>query len=73
MPDSSGHNIGGKVLVYNMMRAKKTSEAYLKFEDKEVVLPVISGTEGEKAVDISSLRKSTGLITMDPALPGYPH
>ena len=49
-----------------MTKAVKTSEAILKFEDKEVVLPVISGTEGEKAVDISTLRKSTGLITMDP-------
>lgn len=28
--------------------------------------PVIAGTEGEKAVDISSLRRDTGLITFDP-------
>ena len=28
--------------------------------------PVITGTEGEKAVDISALRRDTGLITLDP-------
>ena len=49
-----------------MIKAKKTTEAILKFEDKEVVLPVISGTENEKAMDISALRKSTGLVTLDP-------
>ncbi|MBO5667869.1 MAG: citrate synthase [Lentisphaeria bacterium] len=49
-----------------MIKAKKTIEAILKFEDKEVVLPIISGTENEKAVDISALRKSTGLVTLDP-------
>ena len=27
--------------------------------------PIIHGTEGEKAIDISSLRKQTGLITID--------
>ena len=48
-----------------MIKAKKITEAILKFEDKEVVLPIISGTENEKAVDISSLRKSTGLVTLD--------
>ncbi|NNG07538.1 MAG: citrate synthase [Desulfobacteraceae bacterium] len=29
-------------------------------------LPIIEGTEGEKAVDISRLRQETGLITLDP-------
>ena len=28
-------------------------------------LPVITGSEGERAIDISSLRTSTGLITLD--------
>ena len=49
-----------------MKKAVTTAEAILKFENNEVSLPVISGTEGEKAVDISGLRKATGLITMDP-------
>ena len=29
-------------------------------------LPVIDGTEGEKALDISKLRRQTGYITLDP-------
>ena len=35
-------------------------------EGKEYEFPVISGTEGEKAIDITSLRQKTGYITMDP-------
>ena len=38
----------------------------LKFNDKEVVLPVVTGTEGEKAVDITGLRRATGLVALDP-------
>jgi len=33
-------------------------------------LPIVYGTEGEKAIDISRLRQETGLITLDP---GYPN
>jgi citrate synthase len=33
--------------------------------DQELELPVIEGSEGERAVDISNLRSSTGLITLD--------
>ena len=29
-------------------------------------LPIIIGTEGEKAIDITNLRKNTGFITLDP-------
>ena len=49
-----------------MTKVNKNSEAVLRFEDKEMVLPIISGTENEKALDISALRKQTGLITFDP-------
>ena len=35
-------------------------------KDKTYKLPVIVGTEGEQAIDISGLRESTGLITLDP-------
>jgi citrate synthase len=35
-------------------------------EGKEYEFPVICGTEGEKAIDITSLRQKTGYITMDP-------
>ena len=40
--------------------------AKLTFDGKDVSLPVITGTEGETAVDIQKLRASTGLITLDP-------
>ncbi|RLB33936.1 MAG: citrate (Si)-synthase [Deltaproteobacteria bacterium] len=42
------------------------STAQLIFEGKTVELPVVTGTEGEKALDISKLRQETGLITYDP-------
>jgi len=35
------------------------------YGDKEYQLPVIVGTEGEKAIDISNLRAQSGLITLD--------
>ena len=34
-------------------------------EGKEYELPLVVGTEGEKAIDISSLRKTTGYVTLD--------
>jgi citrate synthase len=34
--------------------------------DKVCELPVIVGSEGEKGIDISKLRQTTGLITLDP-------
>jgi citrate synthase len=40
--------------------------ATLKFGNQTIELPVIEGTEGELAVDISQLRAQTGLITLDP-------
>jgi len=44
---------------------ENSSTARLLFEDKEVEMRVIVGSENEKALDIASLRKDTGLITMD--------
>lgn len=40
--------------------------AKLIIDGKEFELPVIEGTEGERAIDISKLRAQTGYITMDP-------
>src|SRR6201994_550046 len=37
----------------------------LKIGDKNYELPVIEGTEGEKAIDISKLRDLTGYVTLD--------
>ena len=43
-----------------------TRTATLTFDDQTIELPVIEGTEGELALDISELRAETGLITLDP-------
>ncbi|MCH8084287.1 MAG: citrate (Si)-synthase, partial [Myxococcales bacterium] len=40
--------------------------AQLRIGDKTIELPVVVGTEGERAIDISNLRKETGAITLDP-------
>ena len=42
------------------------SSVKIKLNNKEISLPIIKGTEGEKAIDITALRKETGYITMDP-------
>jgi len=39
--------------------------AKLELDGKIYELPVVSGTEGEKAIDISSLRDRSGYITLD--------
>ena len=41
--------------------------AELIIGDKRLKLPIVEGTEGEKAIDITSLRKETGYITIDPS------
>ena len=38
----------------------------LTYNGKVVELPVITGSEGEKAIDITRLRAETGFITLDP-------
>jgi len=45
--------------------ASKNAVLYLP-DGQSIELPVITGTEGERAVDISKLRPQTGHITMDP-------
>ncbi|MBC7783601.1 MAG: citrate synthase [Burkholderiales bacterium] len=40
--------------------------AKLIYNGKELELPVIEGSEGEKAIDIGQLRAKLGLITLDP-------
>ena len=39
--------------------------ALLKIDDKEIACPVMTGTEGEKAIDARNLRKDTGYIFYD--------
>ena len=38
-----------------------SDSASLNFEGKEIKLPIITGSENEKAIDISKLRSETGL------------
>ena len=39
--------------------------ALLKLDAKEITLPVIVGTEGERAIDTRKLRAETGYICFD--------
>ena len=43
-----------------------SEKARLILENQEVEIPVITGSENEKALDISKLRATTGYITLDP-------
>ena len=43
-----------------------TDTIKLVYGKKEYELPVFEGSEGEKAIDISQLRATTGFITLDP-------
>ncbi|MCP4606914.1 MAG: citrate synthase [Proteobacteria bacterium] len=42
--------------------------AKLVIDEKTYELPIVVGSEGEKAIDIRKLRRTTGLITYDPGL-----
>ena len=44
-----------------------TKTAKLSLNDQNIDLPVIVGSEGEVAIDISKLRGQTGAITLDPS------
>ena len=43
-----------------------TDTIKLVYRKKEFEFPVVEGSEGEKAIDISQLRATTGFITLDP-------
>ncbi len=43
-----------------------TNTIKLFYGKKEYELPIVEGSEGEKAIDIAQLRATTGLITLDP-------
>ncbi|MGE0489105.1 MAG: citrate synthase [Vulcanimicrobiota bacterium] len=47
------------------MTTAKTSAAKFTFDGTEAEMPMVEGSLGELAVDISSLRKQTGVITLD--------
>lgn len=41
-------------------------KAILSIEDQQIELPLVVGTENETGVDISKLRGTTGVVTLDP-------
>jgi citrate synthase len=41
--------------------------AELRLNDKTLELPLVVGTEDERAIDIGKLRAQTGIVTLDPA------
>ena len=43
-----------------------TETVTLKVDGQQYELPLVTGTEGERAIDIGRLRSKTGLITLDP-------
>ena len=43
-----------------------TAVARLEVDGSTYEFPIVVGTEGERGIDISQLRASTGLITLDP-------
>ena len=42
-----------------------SNEAKLELDGKVITLPVVEGSEGEKAVEVSGLRAASGYITLD--------
>ena len=41
--------------------------AQLIIDEKKYELPIVTGTEGEKGIDITKLRRETNYITFDPS------
>ncbi|MBT8451822.1 MAG: citrate synthase [Deltaproteobacteria bacterium] len=42
-----------------------STKAKLEYDDKSYEMPIVEGSYAERAIDIRSLRKDTGLITLD--------
>ena len=49
-----------------VLQPQTQSHTTLQYEGGSLKLPVVEGTEGERAIDIQQLRNKTGLITLDP-------
>ncbi len=60
-----GHIEGS--MIHGLRKGKNMIEfVKLTYGDRSIELPVVTGSEGEKGIDIQSLRRETGLITLDP-------
>ena len=51
-----------------MTMSKEIARARLSLDGREYELPVLEGTEGERALDIRRLRATTGLVSYDPGM-----
>ena len=49
-----------------MSKMEKIGRAEIHVNDQTLNYRVYEGTEGERAIDISKLRKETGMIIYDP-------
>jgi citrate synthase len=49
------------------MEKTMSDTASLTIDGKHYELPIVTGTEGERAIDITRLRNTTGLTVLDPA------
>ena len=49
----------------NSLDVRQVDTARITIGDSEIEVPIVEGSEGERALDISKLRASTGLITLD--------
>ena len=47
------------------LELQQTDSVKMSFADRELDMPVVEGSEGERAIDISRLRGESGLITLD--------
>jgi len=53
-------------MAQDTMASQTHQTATVQYDGKVLPLPVIEGSEGERAIDIEKLRALTGLITLDP-------
>lgn len=54
-----------KIIPGEYKMVKQLSPARLELEDQTWLLPVVEGTEGERGIDITNLRKMTDHVTLD--------
>jgi citrate synthase len=48
-----------------MANSANNDKAIIRYGDNEIELPIVEGTEKERAIDIAKLRSQSGLITLD--------
>ena len=44
------------------------NKAILMIDGKQIELPIMEGTRGDRAIDVSRLRQQSGMVTYDPGL-----